>query len=70
MRLRKQGWIRNETPRLGPAAIQAEVTNLHHSAASNARSEMSLRLAPSLKCCGIKIGILGSVVLEESIEQL
>jgi hypothetical protein len=70
MRLRKQGGIGNETPWLSPAAIEAEVANLHHSAASNAGSEMSLRLAPTLKCCGIQIGILGSVVFEESVEQL
>jgi hypothetical protein len=70
MRLWKQGGVRNETPRLGPAAIKAEVANLHHLAASNAGSEMLLRLAPSVKCCRIQIGILGSMVLEESIKQL
>ena len=70
MRLRKQGGIRNEAPGLGPAAIEAEVVNLSHSATSDAGREMLLALAPSLKCCGIQVGVLGRLVLEETIERL
>jgi hypothetical protein len=70
MRLRKQGRIRNEAAGLSPAAIEAEVVNLPHSATSNTGSEMLLGLAPGLKCRGIQSGVLGSLVLEESIEQL
>jgi len=70
MRLRKQGGIRNEAPGLGPAAIEAEVVNLPHSATSDAGREMLLGLTPSLKCCGIQVGVLGRLVLEETIKQL
>jgi len=70
MRLRKQGGIRNEAPGLGPAAIEAEVVHLPHSATSDAGREMLLGLTPGLKRCGIQVGVLGSLVLEETIEQL
>jgi hypothetical protein len=65
MRLRKQGGIRHETPRLGPAAIEAEVVNLHHSAASDTGGKMLLGLTPGLKCSSIQVG---SMILEEAID--
>jgi hypothetical protein len=70
MRLRKQGGIRNEALGLSPAAIEAEVVHLPHSATSNTGREMLLGLTPGLKCRGIQVGVLGSLVLEETIEQL
>jgi hypothetical protein len=70
MRLGKQDGIRNEALGLGPEAIEAEVVNLPHSATANTGSEMLLGLAPGLKCRGIQIRVLDSLVLKESIEQL
>ena len=68
MRPGKHGRIGNEAPRLGPAAIETEVVNLQHSLTPLTRSEMLLGLTPGLKGRCIQIGVMGSLVVEESVQ--
>jgi hypothetical protein len=69
MRFRKRGEIGNEAVGLGPAAIEAEVVHLLHSDAPHTGSNMLLGLTPGLEGSRIQDEVLGSVVLEKSIQR-
>jgi hypothetical protein len=70
MRFRKQGGIGNKALGLGPSAIEAELVNLCHSETSHTGSNILMGLAPGLKRSSIEVWISGSLVPEESVQQL